>query len=252
MTFFIKFSFFTTLSLTMANFDRMEDQFQKLLEQSMNNSMPGVSSPGGFRGIVDGPVSTSLSAINGYGCWCYFADDHGKGHGPAQNRMDEICKVLHDGYECAILDGEDESQSCEPWTVDYNGSTILGDSNDDVQVECESKNDNNCAVRACVIENNFILSVFAEFLSGSIFDPSKKHEFGFNVETECVFPVGGGGSAGGDGKDYPKEKACCGTYPVRYPFYHINGHRACCGEKTYSTTTYQCCEEDNEIRYSCI
>jgi len=243
-------SFITVVSafsavMVKASFDRMEDQFQKLVAKSMNDTIP----MNDFRGI--GPVSTSLSAINGYGCWCYFADDHGKGHGVAQNRMDEICKILHDGYECAILDGTDENESCEPWTVDYTGSTTLGTSSQDVEIECEAKNTNNCAIRACVIENNFILSVFAEFLSGSLFDPSLKHELGFDPKEECVVPGVPGGD-GGDGNDYIKEKACCGSYPKRYPFYHINNHRACCGEKTYSTTTYQCCEEDNEIRYSCI
>jgi len=234
----------STATLVAANFDNMENQFQKLIAESMNDSMPNMND---FRGI--GPISTSLSAINGYGCWCYFADDHGKGHGTPQNRMDEICKTLHDGYECAILDGSEADESCEPWTVGYSGTTTLGGVTQEIITECEIKNESDCSIRACVIENNFILSVFAEYLSGSVFDPSKKHEFGFDT-SECVSVNGPGGN--GDGEDYVKEKACCGSYPQRYPFMHVNGHRACCGEKTYSTTTYQCCEEDNEIRYSCI
>lgn len=238
-------TFFMSIAFVTANFDKMENQFQKLISQSMNETQ----SMNEFRGI--GPVSTSLTAINEYGCWCYFADDHGKGHGTPVNRMDEICKILHDGYECAILDGTDENETCEPWTVDYTGTTTLGDSNQEVAIECEDKNTNNCAIRACVIENYFILNVFAEFINGNVFDPSKKHEYGFNAKEECV-SVNGGGGDGGDGNDYVKEKACCGSYPKRYPFLHVNNHRACCGEKTYSTTTYQCCEEDNEIRYSCI
>lgn len=240
-------AFFTIVGLASASFDRMEDRFQKLLAEATNETdIMGT----GFRGI--GQVTTSLSAINGYGCWCYFADEHGKGKGTPVNRMDEICKVLHDGYECAILDGADESEECEPWTVDYTGSTLLGSTDQEVVIECERENTDNCAVRACVVENNFILAVFAEFFAGTVFDPSFKHEYGFNPVTECPAHPGNNGNAGGDGNDYIKEKACCGSYPVRYPFFHINNHRACCGEKTYSTTTYQCCEPDNEIRYSCI
>ena len=204
MKFLLAFTGF--ISFTQANFDRMEDTFQKLLAESMNETV----SINDFRGI--GPISTSLSAINQYGCWCYFADDHGKGRGTAQNSMDAICKILHDGYECAILDGTEENEECEPWTVDYSGSTTLGDSSEQVVVECEAKNNNNCAIRACVIENNFILSVFAEYLSGSIFDPSKKHDFGFDPSSECYGPANSNGN-GGDGNDYVKEKACCGSYP---------------------------------------
>ena len=135
-------AFFTVIGLVGANLNRMEDQFQKLLAESIGNRQHWLQlysrkkkqlsfwhyfftnetdalGTGLFdRGI--GQVSTSLSAINGYGCWCYFADEHGKGHGVPVNKMDEICKVLHDGYECAIHDGSDESEECEPWTVDYS------------------------------------------------------------------------------------------------------------------------------------
>merc|ERR1712010_286699 len=132
----------------------------------------------GFRGFT-GFVSTALDPISDYGCWGYFQDNHGKGKGPVQNEVDQMCKVLHDGYECAIFDAVIDGGSCIPWEEEYESGISIGASN--VEIECASKNvGNDCAIRACVIEGNFVLSIFAAFFNQVDFNPALKHENGFD------------------------------------------------------------------------
>ena len=45
---------------------------------------------------------------NGWGCWCYFDENSGRGRGQALNEGDAICKTLQHGYECIQL----ESAEC--------------------------------------------------------------------------------------------------------------------------------------------
>ena len=56
--------------------------------------------------------------LDKYGCWCYFSGDmRGKGRGSRVDNIDQICKVLADGYACAKIDSEEKN--CVPWEVDY-------------------------------------------------------------------------------------------------------------------------------------
>lgn len=55
-------------------------------------------------------IGIPLNKINRYGCWCYLDFDHGRGHGPPVNKIDEICKALHHGYTCIMMDTEAGSQ----------------------------------------------------------------------------------------------------------------------------------------------
>merc|ERR1712203_311703 len=66
-----------------------------------------------------GSIGKTIRSINEYGCWCYFGNDHGRGKGQPQDAIDEMCKVLADGYDCAMRDAEDEGTTCVPWEVEY-------------------------------------------------------------------------------------------------------------------------------------
>ena len=70
-----------------------------------------------------GQFSLWLDDVNEYGCWCYFGDKHGAGKSQPVNELDEHCKQLHEGYECAMLDDADED--CSPWTVSYSPVNYL-------------------------------------------------------------------------------------------------------------------------------
>jgi len=105
-----------------------------------------------------GSIGKTIRSINEYGCWCYFGDDHGRGKGQPQDAIDEMCKVLADGYECAMRDAEDEGTTCVPWEVEY--TSAIGGSDVGIAGECAQNNpDSNCAARACTIEGAFIANL---------------------------------------------------------------------------------------------
>lgn len=222
---------------TMANFSNMEDSYAALVNETIQQG--GMRNLGADHRAFLGSIATTLEPLTNYGCWCYFQDDHGKGKSHPQNEVDAICKVLHDGYECAVMDGLAEGEPCEPWTVEYESINSLGRFDNSLQVACEASNaGNNCAIRACVIEGNFILQVFATFLSGYTFDITL-HHFGlegnepWNPDEHCLVTKG-----------EVSEIDCCGYYPERFPYRINEGRRGCCGSFTYNTKKLQCCGDD--------
>lgn len=77
----------------------------------------------------NGNLAVAIKAMNNMGCWCYFGEDHGKGKGPPLDELDEICKTLADGYDCAMIDYENDPKTghshndiCIPWEVEYKSA----------------------------------------------------------------------------------------------------------------------------------
>ena len=70
-----------------------------------------------------GNVAQILPLLNEFGCWCYFYDDVGRGKGTPVDEVDGFCKVLADGYQCAILDLEAQGTTCIPWEAVYSESS---------------------------------------------------------------------------------------------------------------------------------
>merc|ERR1712088_83237 len=189
-----------------------------------------------------GSIGKTIASINEYGCWCYFGDDHGRGKGQPQDAIDEMCKVLADGYECAMRDAEDEGTTCVPWEVEY--VSAIGGSDVGIAGECAQNNpDSNCAARACTIEGAFIANLLDAFVSGNGIDNAQKHSNGFDQPTICATKKNGGG---------PTNKACCGSCPDRFPFKTIGGDRKCCGNRTFNSLTLKCCDADSStVKFNC-
>ena len=189
-----------------------------------------------------GSIGKTIRNMNEYGCWCYFGDDHGRGKGQPQDAIDEMCKVLHDGYECAMRDAEEEGTTCVPWEVAY--TSALGGSGVGIGQECAAANEgNNCAARACAIEGSFIANLLDVFMSGNGINNDMKHENGFDQATVCATKKNGGG---------PTNKQCCGNYPDRFPFKTVGGDRKCCGTRTFNALTLKCCDADSStVKFNC-
>lgn len=209
-----------------AGMAQMEAKFQQMKSNSTDRALTDM-------------MGASLQNFQQYGCWCYFDDLHGKGKSHATDDIDALCQILAEGYDCAVIDAEEAGGSCVPWEVDYSS----GSNNLDFIVEdCENRNADTCAMRACIIENWFVTNIFQMFLSGGQIDANKKHiEVGgpFSVEQECPTkpcPEGPGQCFG--------DKSCCGSYPTRRVFKTHGGQRACCGSKTYDSDVMQCCADD--------
>ena len=113
----------------------------------------------GFRSLD----STLGSLDQNYGCWCYMDDFHGLGRGQPVDKVDEECRVLHNNYECLILETSTASpDSCDenPWNVGYNleASTellfsVIQRNEEKVINFCKEFNPNDiCAQNVCIVE----------------------------------------------------------------------------------------------------
>merc|ERR1711865_730238 len=205
---------------------------KQLMGQIQNSSLRAFS----------GNIQTAVERLDEYGCWCYFYDNVGRGKGTPVDEIDAFCKTMADGYECAIRDCEDEGTACVPWEVDYNGGNGAGV---DLGRSCASLNTEQCAIRACAIEGQFVQNLFAVLLSGaSINYADYAHQNGFNPSHDEGCPVKAGI------KGASSAKGCCGAYPTRYPFKSLDGDRACCGARTYNTQLLDCCP-NGQVKANC-
>ena len=184
-----------------------------------------------------GQIGNTINSLHEYGCWCYFYE-YGRGRGVPQDPIDEACKALQYGYECAIRDGEDEGNFCVPWEVEYVnavGGTVLN-----LIEDCANVNPGDlCAARACAIEQNFIINLLDIFVSGYSDDYQLKHSNGFDPEVTCA--TGSRVDVLGQDNYDQADISCCGYYPDRKPFNTQHGDRACCLERTYNAVVSQCC-----------
>jgi len=206
-------------NLITADFALMNRNYNMLLQQDRSLN------PDNDRALSQ----ETLNNLQEYGCWCYFDEFHGKGKSHPINEVDTACKTLADGYECAMIDGEDEGEPCVPWEVAYNSSTAFGGQG--MIDECLRDNVNTCARRACLVEGHFIGTLFMQYLQGYTVDQQYKHSNGFEPNKDnCPTQAG-----------TKSEKACCSDYPTRFTFKSYGGDRQCCGDKTYDSTILVCC-----------
>lgn len=220
---------------------RMEQTLKRIHDTSPNGTL---------RGLGDWSDSF-FDKIDGYGCWCYFGDDHGKGMGKPLNAVDEMCKILQNGYECVLMDRQAAGDNdCVPWDQPYgSGTTFAFLQRDDpkplIRKMCQRSNrkqpNKECAELSCNVETFFTVEVFRYLMAGSDYNRELEHARGFEPVTECP-----------TGKGQFSDRECCGTYPIRFPYKTVgaSGNRECCGEHTFWTQTSQCCP-GNVVKVSC-
>merc|ERR1712178_93643 len=219
------------LTFSFADFAKMKRNFDMLVAQDRSLN------PDSSRALSQ----ETLNSLQEYGCWCYFDQLHGKGKSKPVNEVDTACKTLADGYECAIIDGEDENEPCTPWEVSYNSSTAFG--GETMVAECLRDNVDSCSRRACMVEGHFIGTLFMQYLQGFNVDSRYKHSEGFEPNMDnCPTQMG-----------VKSEKACCSDYPERFTFKSYGGDRKCCGSKTYDSTILVCCDDgqNQKAKMSC-
>lgn len=182
---------------------------------------------------------TSMAAIRNYGCWCFFGDDHGSGKGAPVDSVDAMCKNLHMGYDCAMMDYAEATgnDDCVPWEVSYNSGMSFGMGA--LVDTCNNVNDDLCAQYACMIEGAFVVNIIGAFLSLGSVNPGNLPQNGFNFRESC--PVNSGTQT--------DERSCCGVLPFRYPYKPVD--RECCGASTYDPSMMDCCA-DNVPKFSCV
>jgi len=201
------------------------------------------SSLEGYRNteISNAPGATaSGSGIGGgYGCWCYFGDDHaeyrtkGVAKGPPLDDLDKFCHDLWRGYECVLMD----LPTCTPWDIDYRTTDDIGSIGNtaaDITEMCRLHNTDteSCQFLACTVEAWFLKQIDiangAEFgITSSMIDPLFKHNHAdwenFRREQVCV---------GDKHEDEARNPVCCGTWPERVPFNANAPNKVCCTDNT--------------------
>jgi len=191
------------------------------------------------------------SNLADYGCWCFpGAGQYARGE-PVDD-FDSACKLLHEGYECARLDGIERGEACASNEINYSYDSSISLTVEEIQLGCENSNvGNQCAIDACKVERWFVAtwdSIIMPNLPIQYFGvapdwPSYKHAaydattYTFDPEVTCGVASGNGNGGG--------TRECCGYYPTRQPFKTQSGARACCGSKTYSIVVNVCCADDD-------
>jgi len=201
-----------------------------------------------------------------YGCWCRFEGQHGTGTGAPVNDMDEVCKVLHQGYDCMKMDDD----QCDPFGQTYRSVVHTAESMETMVLDCASKNPSGdeCNHRACAIESWFVLEILrlyfkekyafdAAFMESSGWDGSECPGSAVGTTIAPIAPSAGNGNGNGQGSNVQRpnvgdkgdlftyngvEKQCCGDYPIRFPYNHLRGERECCGGRTYNPFLFTCCD----------
>lgn len=233
------------LAVANAGFADMKTEFNELVNQYVRGLV--MAGQPVDRAISDVLTGDNFDRVNEYGCWCYFEDDHGRGHGKPINGIDHICKKLADGYDCCMLDFEEATgnDSCVPWEVQYLPGSGTGEAN--LAFNCDGFNPVNpitqegfCRNCACKVEGLFVTRAFNLFIAGGEIDPQYSQANGFDEKVNCPLQEG----------IQDTERACCGTAPHRFPYKPLSGERACCGGATFDTTLQECCV-DNVARISC-
>lgn len=176
----------------------------------------------------------------GYGCWCYFGDDHldRSAKGPTLDAYDEACNKLSRGYECAIKDGEARSETCLPWNTQYEQvTTVVGQDHLDL---CTTANSGNgqCSIDACAIESLYV-SLFQDLRNNQnlAFTDEFKHDNAAWPAIEAAMCVG---PSGGDNADIQ----CCGAVPTRYPFNVNSPVKECCeNTQIFNNVFFTCCND---------
>lgn len=203
-------------------------------------------------------ISTSFGNVNGYGCWCFFDDKVGNGKGSPIDPIDDECRNLHRGYECAIAD---HGETCVPWEVIYfppTGGTNFIQQLGSITAACVHTNTvltnfGDCAVTACIVETHFTneYTTITQTYNPNFGDFSHhKFQAGTNPPNSVI--IGANPNFDHDEKCKPPRKydqdrsprKCCGSYPYRYPFKAYSFKPAkeqdCC-DGTIFTKVDACC-----------
>merc|ERR1712156_300715 len=219
MKLFVSAAFSLLLSQANAGFMQMQYDFVTLYR----NNSASRSLPETLMGTFD--------EINQYGCWCYFENDHGMGHGQTLDHFDGLCKILANGYDCIKMD---LGASCIPWETDYNSGITV--SSNGIVDGCQNQNPgaDDCVINTCAVEGQFVLQIFAGIIyNAQQLDDGLKVNNGFQQDQVCNYGTGQ--------VDGPVQ--CCGAYPERFKYRSNNGMTSCCTQTLFDVNSMECCAD---------
>jgi len=103
-------------------------------------------------------------------------------------------------------------------------------------------NETPCQRAICKVEGWFVQQILLRIYRDMIFPSLDKfsHMQGFDTNSECIT----------EGLEIKPDKSCCGDYPKRFPYRHLDNDRGCCSGKTFNTDLYKCCQ-DGSVSIAC-
>merc|ERR1712004_711778 len=131
-----KFALSSLVALAAADKDSIDRQVLALVRNSSLRAFTG-------------NIANAVNSLDEYGCWCYFYDDVGRGKGTPVDEIDGFCKTLNEGYQCAIIDSENQGIECSPWEIAYQAGSGVGA---ELRRTCNERNPDICAAYACTVE----------------------------------------------------------------------------------------------------
>lgn len=180
----------------------------------------------------------SLLPVWGYGCWCSFGSQQTKGRGTPVNYFDEVCRDVTHCYRCAIMDGADEGEDCDPWNIEYTANIHHSSDTTGILDGCKNNlNSENCQWRTCSCEVYMFSRFWSFVFLNTEFDDQFQHDNGFDWHDNCVIDTTG-----------ERELDCCGYYPIRKE-YHVRQGKDCCQERTiFNPNQFICCADGTTAR----
>lgn len=215
----------------------------------------------------------SINALRYYGCWClpHMRDDDAPGQviphkGKPADAVDSACMKAQKCYECAYRDHEQhvDKKTGKNYRCISRGNgyayNLHFDQNDFANrdkrsIECmDDPNDDDirhsCRRSLCECDRQFAEDLRAGMGEWKEENRQKMQNIpgtgglkewvgGFDPKDKCVASGNGSGDNAGQ-----KPDQCCGFKGgVRLPFYSNQGRVKCCGDKTYDSLIYTCCED---------
>lgn len=173
---------------------------------------------------------TISKMIQNYGCHCFPGMSKiAGGTGPAQDGIDDLCRILSRCHKCVEMD-HGVSVTDQEWDADigkYRWQLAADNS-----LTCNLNTDQFKAdLCACDAEYAMALaSVWDDSTYNyAIWDNKKNNQFNFDNVNVCIRS----GTLASD--------SCCGAYPQRFPY--DSTARSCCASsgKTFNSLSEDCC-----------
>lgn len=219
--------------------------------------------------VSNRPVNTVSSANNanelgsigafrmaaGYGCWCYFGDQHllRLAKGEPVDDMDTLCKQLHNNYECLIFDTEDDTDpdaTCYGWQEDHSVGFLATDTSTDEELVagCASVNADSCKAHACAIEATFVRDFGILMLTDytPIEEGFHYSENGGVLETNAAYDGFRKNNCWGVPGQANPNPNCCGSFPNRL-IYNAQVRGCCNNVQTFHYNNDLDCCTDGEV-----
>lgn len=139
----------------------------------------------------------SLKNLGDYGCWCNFQTESSWSPSSinglaikhkAVNQVDNLCKQLHNNYDCLNLQGCKSNSyghiSQMSYILDDQG--LAAETYSEISYACNHLTVNKCQKDLCISESTFIANLVQMYLTKIPINKDYRHAmFGFNLKREC-------------------------------------------------------------------